>query len=606
VSEDPTGQEGPEHPVRARLLERAQRHEGQRLAKEPALPQSIEHELSQIGQVGSGPPSAARPRVRRGSLSAPLRALFGTIMGIAVLATLIVLATSLERRSEAPLNKPAPAPDPALVASPAAQVQEEPVPEPGPWRIADARSDPGLRIVRGNCREKAFLAAVQDAGLAEAQAYRALTALKDLRDMNRCAKSHEFVALVRRPKGELVAFEYIESKETIFQAREGENGFLTGSKLDLKIRRGQVKGAVAFTSSDASAHLRQAGFDPSLRIALNDALRGHTSLADISLPATLRVVVEEVTALGVFSRYAGIEALEVRSADGETLRLYYFRSDKARGYFDARGRSLHEGGWRKPVPGAPITSPFNPKRMHPVLKKLMPHNGTDFGAPTGEPVYASSLGTVKHVGHDAVNGNLVVLEHSGSIETGYAHLSRFAEGLKVGDKVKRMQLIGYVGSTGRSTGPHLHFSVKKNGVFVDPVTLDLDGLTMLPASERAAFEAARARYDTLLDAITLPALPDAQVAREVALSAPKDPALADGSEDYAMAEAEAEVEGGDTLVEPGPALLAPSPPKPKLPSPPAAKAPSQAASAMPGRNLVYLTDAELMRLQAGSDEGLSP
>src|SRR4030095_13306655 len=119
--------------------------------------------------------------------------------------------------------------------------------------------------------------------------------------------------------------------------------------------------------------------------------------------------------------------------------------------------------------------------------KIMPHTGTDFGAPSGAPVGASSFGTISFIGYAGPSGNLVKIEHPGGVETGYAHLSRFAEGLNVGDKVKRMQLVGYVGSTGRSTGPHLHFSAKRNNEFFDAETLNLDSMRILPAEERAAF-----------------------------------------------------------------------------------------------------------------------
>ncbi|HPT47360.1 MAG TPA: M23 family metallopeptidase, partial [Candidatus Rifleibacterium sp.] len=135
---------------------------------------------------------------------------------------------------------------------------------------------------------------------------------------------------------------------------------------------------------------------------------------------------------------------------------------------------------------------------------VMPHEGTDFGSPTGTPVGASSFGTVTFVGFAGATGNFVRIAHPGDIETGYAHLSRFAEGLKVGDKVKRLQLIGYVGSTGRSTGPHLHFSAKRAGKFFDAETLNLDGLRTLDQKERPQFEQTKAEYNKLLEAIPLP------------------------------------------------------------------------------------------------------
>jgi murein DD-endopeptidase MepM/ murein hydrolase activator NlpD len=108
--------------------------------------------------------------------------------------------------------------------------------------------------------------------------------------------------------------------------------------------------------------------------------------------------------------------------------------------------------------------------MHPILHKVMPHLGTDFGAAMGTPIGASAPGTIVSLAYSGPAGNLVKIEHTGGIETGYAHCSRFAEGLKVGDKVKRLQTVGYVGSTGRSTGPHLHFEVLRNGVPVEPRT----------------------------------------------------------------------------------------------------------------------------------------
>ena len=100
-----------------------------------------------------------------------------------------------------------------------------------------------------------------------------------------------------------------------------------------------------------------------------------------------------------------------------------------------------------------MTSPFNPKRLHPILKKVMPHNGIDFGAPPGTPVGASAFGTVSYIGYAGASGNLIKIEHPGGVETGYAHLSRFAEGLKLGDHVKRLQLIGYVGLDRTLDGP---------------------------------------------------------------------------------------------------------------------------------------------------------
>jgi hypothetical protein len=141
--------------------------------------------------------------------------------------------------------------------------------------------------------------------------------------------------------------------------------------------------------------------------------------------------------------------------------------------------------------------------MHPILKRIKPHNGTDFGAPVGTPVVAASGGKVAFVGRAGPNGNMVTIAHDGGYQTGYSHLSRFAKGLKAGARVEQRQTLGYVGSTGRSTGPHLHFSAKKGGRFIDPETLNLDGLLRLTVDQRLSSDLRR-RYDRMLDGMKLP------------------------------------------------------------------------------------------------------
>jgi murein DD-endopeptidase MepM/ murein hydrolase activator NlpD len=163
------------------------------------------------------------------------------------------------------------------------------------------------------------------------------------------------------------------------------------------------------------------------------------------------------------------------------------------------------GGWRTPVPFARIASRFNPHRMHPVLHVVMPHNGVDFAAPAGAPVYATAAGVVASVGNDGPCGNKVEISHAGGITSVYCHLSRFAPSLHVGQRVEQRQLIAFVGQTGRVTGPHLHFGIKRNGIFVDPMTLRLDGMRVIPRALRDNFDQKRAELDTQLDGIALPA-----------------------------------------------------------------------------------------------------
>jgi hypothetical protein len=231
------------------------------------------------------------------------------------------------------------------------------------------------------------------------------------------------------------------------------------------------------------------------------------------------------------------------------------------------------------------------KRLHPVLKRVMPHTGIDFGAPTGTPVGASSFGTVSFIGYSGPSGNLVKVEHPGGVETGYAHLSRFAEGLKVGDRVRRLQLVGYVGSTGRSTGPHLHFTASRNKQFFDPINLKLDAMRVVSKDAREAFARVKSTYDALLDSVVLPD-PLPPVPTEPAKPAvPAEAATAEPAQASDPGEEE-ETEMGATPALGTASLNAPS------------RAPSGASPGpVSGKSAVHLTDQELLQLSGATDEG---
>jgi murein DD-endopeptidase MepM/ murein hydrolase activator NlpD len=142
--------------------------------------------------------------------------------------------------------------------------------------------------------------------------------------------------------------------------------------------------------------------------------------------------------------------------------------------------------------------------MHPVLHVVMPHNGIDFGATTGTPIYATAAGVVRTAGDGGACGNMVQIQHANGLVSGYCHMSRFASGLHPGQHVEGRQLIGYVGQTGRVTGPHLHFFVKRGETFIDPSTLRMDGVRVLPRADREEFGRRHAELDAALEAIVLP------------------------------------------------------------------------------------------------------
>lgn len=171
----------------------------------------------------------------------------------------------------------------------------------------------------------------------------------------------------------------------------------------------------------------------------------------------------------------------------EEYKAFRYQRDGRSVYYDENGQSLSKAILRAPLKYTRVSSGFSNNRLHPVLKRRMPHHGVDFAAPTGTPVVSAGDGVVLEARYKGANGNYIRIRHNGSFETAYLHLRNFAKGIKPGTTVKQGQLIGYVGSTGRSTGPHLDYRVFRNGKAVNPFTLELPSNDQLEAEEYERF-----------------------------------------------------------------------------------------------------------------------
>jgi murein DD-endopeptidase MepM/ murein hydrolase activator NlpD len=183
---------------------------------------------------------------------------------------------------------------------------------------------------------------------------------------------------------------------------------------------------------------------------------------------------------------------------GEARKFYRFRTpDDVVDYYDEQGNSAKKFLMRNPVKGGRYTSGFGDRR-HPLLKYLRMHTGVDWAAPSGTPIVAAGDGTVEKVGREGGYGNYVRLRHANGFATAYGHMLRFAQGMEKGVAVKQGQVIGYVGSTGMSTGPHLHFEVMVNNQFVNPMTIQVPRGLQLGGRQLAEFQRERKRIETLM------------------------------------------------------------------------------------------------------------
>ena len=187
---------------------------------------------------------------------------------------------------------------------------------------------------------------------------------------------------------------------------------------------------------------------------------------------------------------------------GQDNSLYYFDKSGSEGHYDKNGKSVKKALMKTPINGARLSSPFG-MRKHPIDGFNKMHKGTDFAAPTGTPIMASGDGVIKKAGWCGGGGNCVKIRHNSTYQTVYAHMSKFARGIKSGVRVKQGQTIGYVGSTGKSTGPHLHYEVIVNGKKVNSQKLKLPSGKILKGKKRKQFETSKIMLDVLKSEIII-------------------------------------------------------------------------------------------------------
>ena len=181
---------------------------------------------------------------------------------------------------------------------------------------------------------------------------------------------------------------------------------------------------------------------------------------------------------------------------GKDNSLYYFDKEGSVGHYDKNGKSIKKALMKTPINGARLSSPFG-MRKHPIDGFNKMHRGTDFAAPMGTPIMASGSGVIKKAGWCGGGGNCVVIRHNSTYKTIYAHMSKFAQGIRSGVRVKQGQTIGYVGSTGKSTGPHLHYEVVVNGKKINSQKLKLPSGKVLKGQERKIFETKKIKLNVL-------------------------------------------------------------------------------------------------------------
>lgn len=300
-------------------------------------------------------------------------------------------------------------------------------------------------------------------------------------------------------------FIYEESPISYYKFELTDSLKVEKGNKDVELRRTTFCGVIE--SSLWNAFTDQ-GVDPLLAIELSDIFAWTVDFFGIQRGDQFKVIYDVQYVDSVQVGFGRIYAASFEDTSGK-ISAYYFEKDGQKGYFDDKGNSLRKAFLKAPLNYSRISSRFSNSRLHPILKIRRPHYGIDYAAPTGTPVFSIGDGVVTQKGYQSGGGgNLIKIKHNSSYTSQYMHLSKFANGIAPGCRVKQGQLIGYVGSTGLSSGPHLDFRVYQNNTPIDPLKIQAPPTEPISASNMTLYATLRDSVSLELDKIGKPAHTD--------------------------------------------------------------------------------------------------
>ena len=398
---------------------------------------------------------------------------------------------------------------PALIAALVLTACGSPAPERRPHVSgADISLPRDTTIVKGLVPRNTTLdTMLREHGLAGEVVQSVIAAARTAFDPRRLRSFQPF-ALERTRDGALSLFEYEIDTDWFLRVAPAADtsGTLRAEVLPIPktLQHDAVAGRIDQVTPSLFGSIEAAGECPELAIELAGIFSGEIDFNSELQPGDeYAVAFERFIRDGRPESYGVITAAEFRN-DGRLLRAIRFTPPGGKpGYYDEQGRSLRRFFLRSPLKFEPrITSGFSLRRMHPVLHTARAHRGVDYAAPHGADVVAIAGGTVVSATYDNANGRMVRLRHASGYESYYLHLSAFGRGIRAGARVDQGQVIGRVGATGLATGPHLHYGLRKNGVFVNPLRehRNLPPGEPVPGAAMAAFTAERDRLLAQLDA----------------------------------------------------------------------------------------------------------
>jgi len=419
-------------------------------------------------------PKFQRPRGRRSFLYKRNRSERPLLVGLAISVMLAALA--FLSKSVHPTPAPPPASETRQISSLRAQetvtaetadasslMTKEPEPIAPSYEktieVAIERGDNLYDLLRGK-------------GLPPSQIHELVAASRPVHDLARLKLGQTFVLAFDERDGRVLKFETaIGGEHRLVVEAEGTQLLARKETLEFEIHHegasGAIKGSL-FVAAD------KAGLPPAMILELAEIFAWDIDFSlDMREGDTFRVLFEKKRLDNQFVSYGRLLAAEITNK-GVPFTAYYFQGSNGKpDYYDRDGNSLRKAFLKSPLNYKYISSRFSHRRFHPILKTYRPHLGVDYAAPTGTPVHSVGNGTIVYVGRKSGFGRYVEVRHNETYSTTYGHLHRYGKGIKSGMRVTQGQTIGYVGSSGLSTGPHLDFRMLKNGMFINPLKVNM-------------------------------------------------------------------------------------------------------------------------------------
>ena len=333
-------------------------------------------------------------------------------------------------------------------------------------------------------------------GLSQQEAYNLTEATKEVFDVKTLRVGKQYRAYYKDSVLKYLVYDRDKASSIVFNCTAPYAAWVYEKPVTVEQRYADVT-----ISSSLWVDMRAAGVSPLLIVSLSDIYAWTVDFFALQKGDRFRVLYEErmcdgeVIAVDTV-RYA------VFSHGGDDFPMVMFdQKDGGNMWWNEKGESMRKAFLKAPLNYSRISSGFSYARKHPVTRKVQPHTGVDYAAPAGTPVMTIGDGVVTSVKYEGAGGNTVRIRHNSVYSTAYLHLSKYAKGLKAGQRVRQGEVIGYVGSTGRSTGPHLDFRVWKNGTPINPLKMESPPAEPIKDSNKEAFAETSAKYKAQIDSI---------------------------------------------------------------------------------------------------------